>query len=217
MDIVTRFKTRGSSYATAALNSDDLDADNEFHVPLRPSARSEVLIIAGTSSAKPSDGHDVNEVDVPTILTYALNPAFSLAGDAGTNLRPKVVRADSIGTIPLDRYRLFIFSGVSSLPDRTLQDIRDLLSGSREKRGLIIVPDDAMNALQFNEIFTAVGGSENLPLTAAKLGPMVACDPPLNWASSASGSPMMAAFRGPTGLARDIQRVDRVIEENDGS
>jgi hypothetical protein len=218
VDIVTRFKTRGSSYATAALGSDDLNADNEFHVPLRPSARSEVLIIAGTSSAKPSDDDDVNEVDVPTILAYALNPAFSLAGDAGTNLRPKVVRADSIGTIPLDRYRLFILSGVSSLPDRTLQDIRDLLAGSREKRGLIIVPDDAMNALQFNEIFTAVGGSENLPLTAAKLGPLVACDPPLDWASSASGSPIMAAFRGPTGLARDIRMFQRFdIEPVEGA
>jgi len=209
IDLVTRFKTRGSSYATAALGADDLPGDNEFSVPLRPSARSEVLIVAGATPAEADDPDADLEVDVSTVISYALNPAFSLTGDIGTNLRPKIVRADAIGTVPLDRYQLYILCGVSSLPGRALQDLRSLLAGSREHRGLILVPGDAMNALRFNEVFGSVGEPEDRPLTAAKLGPLVPCDPWLEWAASAGSSPIMTEFRGPSGLARDIRMFQR--------
>lgn len=207
MDLVTLFKSRGSSYATMALGDDDLRSDNEFSLPMRPSARSQVLIVTGTKKAEEEPGTE--QVDVPTLLSYALNPAFSLTGETGTNRRPQIVRSDSIGAVALDRYQLYILCGVSSLTDRTLEDLRALLAGSRERRGLIIVPEESMNALRFNEVFTAVGEPGNLPLTAAALGAIVPCDPPVRWAATASSSPIMAPFRGPTGLAEDIRMFRR--------
>jgi len=66
-----------------------------------------------------------------------------------------------------------------------------------------------MNALRFNEVFGSVGEPEDRPLTAAKLGPLVPCDPSIEWAASASSSPIMAEFRGPSSLARDIRMFRR--------
>ena len=209
LDLVTLYRTRGSSYATVSLSPDDLDRDNSFSLPLRPSPRREVLIVSGVGKEEAASEDDPVEISVPTVISYALNPAFSLSGETGTNLRPKPIRSDAIGTVALDRYQLYILCGVSSLPDQVLQDLRSLIARSRDQRGLIIVPDEEMNALRFNELFRAVGGSENLPLTAAGLGPVVPCEPPLRWAASASQSPILAPFREQSGLAEPIRMFRR--------
>ena len=162
VDVATTFDTAMNTWCRLQLESDDsLPVDDDYFVPIRMDRRFEVLIIDGTEQdreeAIAGGGAEPPQTETglsgAKMLEYALNPAQFAASEGRGRTRNSVVKSvttSAINTAMIGTSDLVVLYNVGRLPQRTMQDLQDLVKNGRS---LLIIPSDDVNLISLRSSF----------------------------------------------------------------
>lgn len=126
-----------------------------------------------------------------TILRYVLNPGRELGASYSSGIDTTMVTADALAAQPLSKYDIVALYDVSSLPEKSLQDLDTFV---RQGKSILMICAAACSPLRFNKNMAA-GSPERPPLAPAQIGNDRALNPPAGIAAEATRHPLLAPFR----------------------
>ncbi|HUS58262.1 MAG TPA: vWA domain-containing protein [Planctomycetota bacterium] len=159
VDMAANFDAPVNTFCRLELSpSDTLDVDNSLTVPIRLDRRFEVMIIDGTEpkqmdATRPGQAAAPQRISGAKMLEFALNPAQFAASEGRSRSRNVVVKSVSLSTVTtaiLGTSDLFILYNVSKLPQRTLEDLQELVANGRS---VLLVPGEEVNMIEFRQTF----------------------------------------------------------------